>query len=186
MMLPPGLAFASVSPKAQAILGDSSSPKYYLSFEKALKSLEKADTPFTSAVSLIYGLREAISILREEGLDSVVARHARLAKATREAARALGLELLSKAPSNVATAMVMPAGTDGDALRKTLSQDFNITVAGGQGKLKGTIIRVAHLGYCSEPDVITAISALELVLRKHGYECEPGVGVAAAENVFSA
>jgi aspartate aminotransferase-like enzyme len=185
LMLPPGLAFASVSPKAQAMLEGSRLPKYYLSFEKALKSLEKNDTPFTSAVSLIYGLRESISLLREEGLENVVARHARLAKATREAARALGLELLAKAPSNVATAMVMPSAIDADALRKTLSREFNITVAGGQGKLKGGIIRVAHLGYCAEPDVITAISALELVLRKHGYECEPGAGVAAAERIFS-
>jgi len=185
LMLPPGLAFASVSPKAKALISSSTLPKYYLSFEKALKSLAKTDTPFTSAVSLIYGLQESISLLREEGLENVIARHARLAEATREAARALGLELLSKAPSNVATAMIMPAGIDADALRKTLSRELNITVAGGQDKLKGKIIRVAHLGYCSESDVITAISALELVLKKHGYKCEPGAGVAAAENVFS-
>lgn len=185
LMLPPGLAFASLSPKAKELIGGSSLPRYYLSFEKALDSLAKTDTPFTSAVSLIYGLQESISLLRQEGIDNVVARHARLAEATREATRALGLELLSKAPSNVATAIVMPSGIDADALRKTLSREFNITVAGGQGKLKGNIIRVAHLGYCSESDVITAISALELALRKHGYACEPGVGVAAVENVFS-
>ncbi len=185
LMLPPGLSFVSVSPKAREMFKKSNLPKYYLSFEKALKSLAKTDTPFTSAISLIYGLRESIALLRGEGLDNVISRHARLAKATREAVRALGLELLSKAPSNVATAILMPPGIDGDALRKRLSSDHNITVAGGQEKLKGRIIRLAHLGYCEESDVITAVSALEMVLNRLGHTCKPGAGVAAAEKVFS-
>ncbi len=160
-------------------------PKFYFSFEKALNSLTKTDTPFTSAVSLIYGLRESLALLKEEGIENVVKRHARLAEATRAAGRALGLELLSKAPSNVATGMVMPKGIDADAVRKTLSGELSITVAGGQAQLKGKIIRVAHLGYCEESDVITAISALEMVLRRLGHKCEPAAGVAAAEEVFS-
>ena len=185
LMLPPGLSFVSISDKARELMKSSDLPKYYLSFEKALGSLAKTDTPFTSAVSLIYGLREAIALLREEGLENVVNRHARLGEATREAARALGLELLSKAPSNVATGIVMPSGIDAEKLRKILSSDFNITVAGGQGNLKGNIIRVAHLGYCSESDTITTISALEMVLKRLGHECGPAAGVAAAEDVFS-
>lgn len=185
LMLPPGLSFASISAKAREAVKKSNLPKFYLSYEKALKSLAKTDTPFTSAVSLIYGLRESLTLIRQEGLENVVKRHARLAKATREAARALGLELLSKAPSNVATAVIMPAGMDADAVRKKLTRDFSITVAGGQDKLKGRIIRVAHLGYCEEADVITAISALEMVLRQLGHACEPGAGVAAAENMFA-
>ncbi len=185
LMLPPGLAFASISPKAQELMKKSTLPKFYFSFAKALKSLAKTDTPFTSAVSLIYGLKESLALLKAEGVDNVVKRHTRLAKATREAARALGLELFSKAPSNVATAMLMPAAIDADALRKKLSRDYSITVAGGQDKLKGKIIRVAHLGYCEESDVITVISALEMVLNQFGHKCEPGAGVAAAEKVFN-
>lgn len=185
LMLPPGLAFASISPKAEALIKSSDLPKFYLSFAKALKSLEKDDTPFTSAVSLIYGLRESIALLKEEGLENVVARHARLANATREAARALGLGLLARVPSNVATAMVMPDGIDAEKLRKILSADMNITVAGGQESLKGNVIRVAHLGYCSESDTITTVSAIEMALRKLGHDCELGAGVAAVEKALS-
>jgi aspartate aminotransferase-like enzyme len=185
LMLPPGLAFASISPKAEEFIKKSTLPKFYFSFAKALKSLAKTDTPFTSAVSLIYGLKESLALLKAEGIDNVVKRHARLAKATREAALALGLDLFSKAPSNVATAIMMPDGIDAEALRKKLSRDYSITVAGGQDKLKGKIIRVAHLGYCEESDVITVISALEMVLKQNGYACEPGAGVAAAETVFA-
>lgn len=185
LMLPPGLSFASISPKAEELIKSSDLPKYYLSFEKALKSLNKDDTPFTSAVSLIYGLKESIALLKEEGIENVIKRHARLANATREAARALGLELFSRAPSNVATAMIMPEGIDAEKLRKILSGDMNITVAGGQGNLKGNIIRVAHLGYCSESDTITTISAIEMALAKLGHECEPGAGVAAVEKALS-
>jgi aspartate aminotransferase-like enzyme len=185
LMLPPGLAFASVGSKAEKRMKTSNLPKYYLSFEKALKSLAKTDTPFTSPVSLIYGLREAIVLLKEEGIENVIKRHARLAEATREAGRALGLELLSKAPSNVGTAILMPAGIDADELRKKLTREFSITVAGGQGRLKGRIIRVAHLGYCGTSDVVMAVSALESALHQLGHACDPGAGVAAAERVFS-
>ena len=185
LMLPPGLAFASISPKAEALIKSSDLPKFYLSFAKALKSLEKDDTPFTSAVSLIFGLKESIALLKEEGLENVIERHARLANATREAARALGLGLLARAPSNVATAMVMPDGIDAEKLRKILSADMNITVAGGQEGLKGNVIRVAHLGYCSESDTITTVSAVEMALRKLGHDCEPGAGVAAVEKALS-
>lgn len=185
LMLPPGLAFASVSQKAREVMKQSKGPKFYFSFEKALSSLAKTDTPFTSAVSLIYGLKEAITLIRGEGLENVIKRHARLAGATRAAVSALGLGLLSKAPSNVATAAVMPSGINADDVRKKLSEDFGITVAGGQDKLKGKIIRIAHLGYCEESDVIAAVSALEMVLGRFGHRCEPGAAVAAAEKAFA-
>ncbi len=185
LMLPPGLSFASISPKAEEKVKRSDLPKFYLSYEKALKSLAKDDTPFTSAVSLIYGLKESIALLREEGIENVIKRHARLAEATREAGRAMGLELLSKAPSNVATAMLMPDGIGADDLRKILTGEMNLTVAGGQGHLKGNIIRVAHLGYCSESDTLTTISAIEMALKKLGHKCEPGAGVAAVEEFLS-
>ncbi|GAB4344854.1 MAG: alanine--glyoxylate aminotransferase family protein [Candidatus Abyssubacteria bacterium] len=184
LMLPPGLAFASISQKAREVMKQATTPKFYFSFEKALSSLAKTDTPFTSAVSLIYGLKEAIVLIRDEGLDNVIARHARLANATRAAVSALGLGLLSKAPSNVATAAVMPSKINADDVRKKLTEDFGITVAGGQDKLKGKIIRIAHLGYCEESDVIAVVSALEMVLSRFGHECEPGAAVAAAEKAF--
>ncbi|RJP25658.1 MAG: alanine--glyoxylate aminotransferase family protein [Candidatus Abyssobacteria bacterium SURF_5] len=185
IMLPPGLSFASISPKAQQLIVNSNLPKFYLSFQKALKSLAKTDTPFTSAVSLIYGLREAIRMIRAEGIAEVIRRHSRLARATREAAEALDLSLFSKAPSNVATAVQMPGGIDADVLRKKLTGAFGISFAGGQDKLKGNIIRVAHLGYCAESDVLTAVSALEIVLNKMGYSAKPGTAAAAAERVFT-
>ncbi len=185
LMLPPGLSFVSVSAKARHAIEKSNLPKFYFSFPKALKGLEKNDTPFTSAVSLIYGLRESLSLIWEEGLENVIQRHARLAAATRQAAAALKLDLLSQSPSNVATAMFMPAGIDADAVRKKMADEFGITVAGGQGKLKGKIIRVAHLGYCDETDVIAAVSALERMLIEFGHKCELGAGVTAAEKSLS-
>lgn len=185
LMLPPGLAFAGISPKAQELIGKSNLPKFYLSFQKALKSLAKTDTPFTSAVSLIYGFRESVRLIRAEGLENVFRRHTRLARATRDAAGALELDLLSKAPSNVATAMLMPQGLDADSVRSRLVSDFGVSVAGGQGKLKGRIIRMAHLGYCAESDVLTAVSALEIVLNKMGYATKQGMAAAAAERAFS-
>jgi aspartate aminotransferase-like enzyme len=184
LMLPPGLAFASVSPKAQELMGKSNLPKFYLSFQKALKSRVKTDTPFTSAVSLIFGFREAIRLIRSEGLENVIRRHTRLAHATRAAAGALELELFAKAPSNVATAVVMPGGIDADALRKKVTSRFGISFAGGQAELKGKIIRMAHLGYCAESDVLSAVSALEMTLKEMGYPTQPGAAASAAESAL--
>jgi aspartate aminotransferase-like enzyme len=185
LMLPPGLSFASISPKAQELIGKSNLPKFYLSFEKALKSLAKTDTPFTSAVSLIYGFRESIRLIRSEGIDNVIRRHTRLAHATREAAGAMELDLFSKAPSNAVTAMLMPQGLDAEVLRKKLFANFGISVAGGQDKLKGRIIRVAHLGYCVESDVLTTVSAIEIVLNEMGHATKPGIAAAAVESAFA-
>ncbi len=184
VMLPPGLAFASVSPKAQEMIGKSNLPKFYFSFQKALKSLAKTDTPFTSAVSLIYGLRESIRLIRGEGIENVVSRHGQLARATRAAAGALELDLFSKAPSNVATAVQMPNGIDADVLRKKLTGRFGISFAGGQDQLKGKIVRIAHLGYCAEADILTAVSAFEVILNEMGVPTQPGTAAAAAELAF--
>ncbi len=184
LMLPPGLAFASVSDKAWRFAEQSNLPKYYFNWKKALKSLEKADTPYTPAVSLILALNEALKMLNEERIDGVLSRHSMLADATRTAMRALGLELFSKYPANAVTAVKVPDGIDGIELKNTLDKKYGVKVAGGQAHLKGKIFRIAHLGYMEKFDVIIAISAVELTLKDLGYPVELGRGVRAAEERF--
>ncbi len=185
LMMPPGLAFASVSDKARGFIEHSNLPKYYFDWKKALKSWEKADTPYTPAVSLIVALDEALKMLNEEGIDNVLARHSVLADAMRAAMKSMGLELLSSNyPSNTVTAVKVPDGVDGIELKNVLDKKYGIKIAGGQSHLKGKIFRVAHLGYMGEFDVITAISAIELTLKGLGYSVELGSGVRAAEEVF--
>ncbi len=184
LMLPPGLAFASVSNKAWEFAEQSNLPKYYFDWKKARKSWEKADTPYTPAVSLILALDESLKMLNEEGIDKVLARHSMLADATRTAAGALELELLSKYPANSVTAIRVPDGIDGIELKNTLDKKYGVKVAGGQAHLKGKIFRIAHLGYMDKFDVITAISAVELTLKNLGYPVELGNGVRAMEEMF--
>lgn len=186
IMLPPGLAFASVSKKAMDMASKSNLPKYYFDFKEYKKSLDKNDVPWTPAVSLVRGLCKAVDIIKEEGIENVLARHARLANATREAVKALGLELFSTSPSNAVTAVNVPEGVDGQNLVKTMRNKYGVTIAGGQGHLKGKIFRIAHLGYMIEFDTMTAISALEMVLKELGYKFTVGSGVSAALKAFTA
>jgi aspartate aminotransferase-like enzyme len=181
LMLPPGLAFLSVSEKAKKLIETSDLPKYYFDLKPALKSHAKDDTPWTPAVSLVIGLQGVLDMILEEGVDDVLARHARLADATRGAMKALGLELFAKRPSNAVTSVCVPEGVDGKALVKKMRDEQGVTIAGGQASLKGKIFRVAHLGYMDEYDTLTAIAGLEMVLRQLGYNLEPGKGVGKAE-----
>jgi len=185
LMIPPGLSFVSLSEKAWKLVKKSKLPKYYFSFEKARESLKKNDHPFTPAVSLMMALREAVKMLREEGLENVWERHARLAEATRAGVIALGLELFApQAPSNSVTAVKVPEGIDGIAVLNNMRDNQGITIAGGQARLKGKIFRLAHLGYADRFDVTLVISALEMVLSELGYNLELGRGVAAAEKIL--
>lgn len=185
LMIPPGLAFASVSEKAWKLAKESKLPKYYFSFLKAKESLDKTDHPFTPAISLVIALREALRKIREEGLENVLYRHARLARATRAAVTALGLKLFAtEAPSNAVTAVKVPEGIDGVALVKNMREKYGVTIAGGQSQLKGKIFRIAHLGYADTFDLSVAISALEMALSELGYKVELGAGVKAAEEVL--
>ena len=185
LMIPPGLAFVSVSEKAWKLVRESKLPKYYFSFLKAKKSLDKTDHPFTPAISLVIALREAIRKMKEEELEGVLRRHARLAEATRAAVIALGLKLFApQAPSNAVTAVKVPEGIDGLALVKNMREKYGVTIAGGQSQLKGKIFRIAHLGYVDTFDLIVAISALEMALSELGYKTELGMGVKAAEEVL--
>ncbi len=185
-MLPPGLAFISVSPKAWNVIEQNKAPRYYFDLLKYRKSIEKNNTPYTSAVSLFYGLEAALDMILEEGLENVFKRHELLAKATRAAVQGLGLELLA-APeysSNTVTAVQCPMTVNVDQLRKTLLEKYRVMVAGGQGELKGKIFRIAHMGYVSKADIILTIGALEMALNECGYKAELGAGVREAQMVF--
>jgi len=187
VMLPPGLAFVSVSEKAWAKAEKSDLPKFYFNFKKERKSLAKNQTSFTSPVTLIIGLNESLKILQAEGLQNVFKRHELLAQATRKAVQAIGLELYTKkSPSNAVTAIVAPAGIDGQEIYKNLRTTYGITAAGGQGKARGKIFRIAHLGYADRFDVITAVAGIEMVLKGMGHPVQLGTGVAVAQELLIA
>ncbi|MBL7071149.1 MAG: alanine--glyoxylate aminotransferase family protein [Candidatus Omnitrophica bacterium] len=185
VMLPPGLAFLSVSKRAMDMAKASDLPKYYFDLKAYKKSLDKNDVPWTPAVSLVRGFCKSIDMIKEEGLENVLARHARLAIGTREAVKALGLELFSASPSDAVTAVKVPEGVDGQNLVKTMRNKYGVTIAGGQEHLKGKIFRIAHLGYMIEFDTTTALSALEMVLKESGYKFKIGSGVGAALQAFA-
>lgn len=185
LMLPPGLAFVSVSDKAWKMADTAKTPKFYFNFKKERENLAKNQTNFTSAVSLIIGLNACLKMLQDEGLENVFKRHDRLARATRAAAAALGLALYPKEnPSTSLTAIEAPAGVDGQAIYKNLREKYGITGAGGQDKLKGKIFRIAHLGYADTFDVITAVAGIEMVLKGLGHDVKLGTGVAAAQEIL--
>lgn len=182
LMLPPGLAFASVSSKAWAAAARSCSPNYYLSFKRARASLAKGANPYTPAVTLVAGLAEALRQIKAMGLQAILEHHARLASAARAGAAALGLDLFARQPSNVLTAVAMPDDMDATPLLKHIKSCYGVTIANGMEPLKGRYIRIAHLGYdTSVFDVVTAISALEMGLARFGHPFEPGAGVAAVQ-----
>jgi aspartate aminotransferase-like enzyme len=185
VMLPPGIAFVSVSEKAWVKAETSKMPKFYFNFKKERENLSKNQTNFTSPVTLIIGLNESLKILKGEGLQNVFNRHARLADAMRRAVLALGLDLYPKeSPSNAVTAIAAPSGIDGQAVYKNLREKYGITAAGGQDKAKGKIFRIAHLGYADRFDVITAIAGIEMVLKGMGYPVKLGTGVAVAQELL--
>jgi aspartate aminotransferase-like enzyme len=185
LMLPPGLAFASVSEKAWKVVEAAKPSAYYFSFAKTLAAASKDQGAFTSAVTLMYGLQAVLRMLKEEGLESIFARHRRLSAATKAAVRALGLTLFAKDnPSDCLTAVEAPAGIDGQEVVARLRDGHGITIAGGQAQLKGKIFRISHMGYVSGSDILLAIAALEQVLRDLGHPCELGSGVRAAQEVL--
>lgn len=184
-MLPPGLAFAALSEKAWKFMETAKCPRFYFDFKKERKNLKDNTTAYTPAASLIIGLREALRMIKEEGLENVFARHNRLARATRAAVKAMNLKPLAPdSPSDATTGVYVPEGVDGGKLVKYLRDDMGITLAGGQDHLKGKILRIAHLGYIDTFDIIVAISSIEMALRKFGYKMEFGKGVAAAQEIL--
>ncbi len=185
LMLPPGLAFISVSEKAWLKVSESKCPKYYFDLKAARKALQSTDTPFTPAISLVIALAESLKMMRQDGMEVIFARHKKMADATRLAMKALGLELFAPAAaSDVVTAVKVPAGIDGEKLVKTMRDTYGVTIAGGQSELKGKVFRIAHMGYIEEFDIIVGVACLEKVLYQMGYKFDLGVGVKAAQEVF--
>ncbi len=180
-MIPPGLGFVAVSPKAWEAYKTATLPKYYLDLGKYRKDAAKNSTPFTPPVNLFYALQEALRLMKKEGLDNIFARHARLRAATRAAVAALNLPLY--APDDCASpaiTAVMPQSVDAEQVRSVMRKKYDIALAGGQDALKGKIFRIGHLGFVSDRDVLTAIAALEATLIELGAEVTSGAGVAAA------
>jgi aspartate aminotransferase-like enzyme len=186
LMLPPGLAACTVSAKAWRAYDRSDLPKFYFDWKKYQKNIEKDTTPFTPAVTLVLGLNEALRMIREEGIENTIARHSRLAEATRAGVQALGLELFAPAEGrgSAVTPVWVPEGVDGKAIVKIMKDKYGVTIAGGQDDYAGRIIRIGHLGYFGDFDIITTLVALEMTLSELGYAFEPGSGIRAAEAVF--
>ena len=185
LMIPPGLSFISVSERAWQGIERNALPSYYLSLKRARDSFLKGLTPYTPAVSLLMGLAESMSMMKEIGLEEIYRIHERNARVTRAGVGALGLELFARRPSNVLTSVRMPPGIDGSALLKTTKEDRGVTIANGMEQYRGRVIRIAHLGYDIAPsDMLVAISALEHGLSRHGYDFESGAGIAAAQRVI--
>jgi aspartate aminotransferase-like enzyme len=187
LMLPPGLAFCALSGRAWERAKTSRLPKYYFNLLEERKFGAKNEAHFTPAVSIMVGLREVIRMLDAEGLPNVFARHDRLARATRAGVEALGLTLFARGtPSPALTAVVAPNGIDGEQIVAAYADIHDITIAGGQGEMKGRVFRLGHMGYAVEIDTIVALAALEQVLLSLGVPVDLGSGVRAAQKVFTA
>ena len=185
LMLPPGLGFIALSERAWQKTKKAKLPRFYFDLNLERKNQAKGSGAFTPAVSLIFGLRASLNMMVREGFDRVYARHARMARATRAAATAMGLKLLAPdSPSPAATGIFLPKGLDADKVLDYLRDQMGVILAEGQDQLKGKAIRIAHVGYMGAFDVITAIAALEMALRKFGAEIPFGRGVAAAQEVL--
>jgi aspartate aminotransferase-like enzyme len=186
LMTPPGLGLVAVSEAALAATG--SSPRYYFDWAKTRKAQQTLDAPVTLPVSLVAGLDVAIRLLLDEGLEASFDRHVRLGRAARAGVKGLGLELFSpdEDRSAVVTAVRAPAGIDSGDVVKGVRDRFGITIANGQGELKGKIFRFGHIGWFDVFDITTQIAAVELVLADLGADVERGVAVTAALEAFSA
>jgi aspartate aminotransferase-like enzyme len=185
LMTPPGLAMVSVSEQAWGKLGTG--PRFYFDWEKTKAAQEKFDAAFTPAVSLINGLDVALGMLLENGLEDAFAHHARLGRAAREGVKAMGLELFSpdEERSAVVTAVRAPEGIDSDDVLKLLRTRWGVTLAPGQGKLKGKIFRIGHIGWYDIFDITTALAAVELALDELGAEIERGAAVTRALEAYA-
>ena len=186
LMLPPGLAAVTVSPKAWKAYERSTLPKFYFDWTRYKKNLEKQTTPFTPAVSLVVGLVEAIKLMREETIEGIIDRHSRLAEATRKGCEALGMKLFApeEGRGSAVTPVWVPEGIDGKKIVSIMKNKYGVTIAGGQDDYVGRIFRVGHLGYFGDFDIITTLAALEMTLAELGYDFERGAGIKAAEAVF--
>ena len=186
LMLPPGLAFVSVSERAwKTIEANKQQHSYYLNLNQARKPAADFDTPYTPAHVMVRGLCKALGMLVDEGMENVWKRVAAMAEATRRAGEAIGLKVFSQRPSDSVTAFNVPAGIKVPDVRKTLESMFGIQSAGGQDQLKGKIFRIGHMGYLDGLDAVAGVAALEQVLYRLGHKFELGAGVTAAQKVLA-
>jgi aspartate aminotransferase-like enzyme len=189
LMTPPGLAFASASERALAAAAENPGRRYYFDWARTATGQREqpANSPFTPAVTLWRALDMALELIFEEGLEAVFERHAILARAARAGVEAMGLERFGPddPDANVVTVARLPESLDGAAVPKLMRDRLGITVAGGQGHLKGKIVRIAHCGYYGAFDIVVALTGLEMAVRELGHEAEPGAAAGAAERVFA-
>ena len=186
-MIPPGLAFMSVSPKAWKFAETATLPHFYFNLKKEKKSGDAGESSWTPATSLILALGEALKYVKQIGMANLVENAQLLALATRKAAQALGLELFSPtSPGSSVTAVKAPAGIDSGVIVKEFRSRFGSIIANGQGSMKGQIFRIAHLGYFDFADLFAVVAGLEIILKANGYPVEFGTGVAAVQEVYSA
>ncbi len=184
LMLPPGLSFVSVSPKAWAKIDACPTVSFYFDMKLARKKMAEFDTPFTPAHTLILALNASLKRIKAEGIENVWNRHRIMSEACQAGVQALGLELYSARPAEGLTVFRIPDGLKDSEIRGKLFDRFGITTVGGQDKLKGKILRIGHMGYMDELDVISGIAALEMTLSELGYDVEPGRGVTAVQQVL--
>jgi alanine-glyoxylate transaminase / serine-glyoxylate transaminase / serine-pyruvate transaminase len=187
LMLPPGLGFNAMSPKALAVAKTGGMPRSYWDWQEMLTPNANGFFPYTPATNLLYGLREALAMLQEEGLANVFARHSRHAAATRAAVRAWGLEILCQEPSEyspILTAVLMPDGHDADAFREVISETYDMSLGAGLGRLKGRVFRIGHLGDFNDLMLAGTLAGVEMGLHVGGVPHRRG-GVAAALDLLA-
>ena len=185
LMTPPGLSFVALNGKAWGLVSSSDLPTYYFDFTMTWKRLQrKGQTPFTTAVSLVYGLEVALAMMEQEGWDNVYGRHALMGKATRAAVKALGFSVLPEHPVNGVTVIVCPEGLDANKIVRVMDDEFGVRVAGGQAHLSGQVFRIGHMGGIRERDLAMVIGALERALAAIGHASTPGTGLAALQQAL--
>ena len=189
LMLPPGMAILAVSERALTASEKAKCPRAFWDWQPVLERNRRGEFPYTPATVLLFGLREALAMLHEEGLANVFARHARLAEACRRAVQALGLAILCRKPaeySNTLTAVVMPHGFDSDAFIRHAAQKLDMSLGVGLGAVKGTVFRIGHLGSLNELELLGGLAGVELMLKDFGVPIRLGAGVTAAEEFLLA
>ncbi|GJM24457.1 MAG: serine-pyruvate aminotransferase [Phycisphaerae bacterium] len=184
MMLPPGLAFTCVAPKAWRRIDEAACPAFYNDLKAHRKSIRNWDNPYTPANTLVLGLQKVLHGFKERGLENIWKETHTMAEATRSAAKAMGLGVYSKSPADSVTAITLPEGIDEPKLRKRMRSEHGMQIAGGQDDLKGKIIRIGHMGYVDASDMLAVIAALELELKLQGHNIELGSGLKAAQEVI--
>jgi len=186
LMLPPGLGFVALGPRALAALDAGPRlPRFYMDLRKAAPMAAEGDTPFTPSTALVAGLVESLAMMREEGRDAVIARHAVNAAATRAAAVAMGLGLGAERPSNALTAIKSPGGVVSGTIVKAMRERHGMIIANGQDRLKDVSFRIGHMGAYDAADILAVVSALEDALGVAGVPVEPGAGLVAARRSFA-